>query len=64
MLAVAAGFLIVAGAVGLVANLVGGSGGGGTTIQLISANGTTTKARSARPGCGRTSVSVRSVILL
>jgi len=47
MLAVAAGFLIVAGAVGLVANLVSGSGeGGGTTIRLISANGTTARAEA------------------
>jgi anti-sigma-K factor RskA len=46
MLAVAAGFLLVAGAVGLIANLVGGSGGGGTTIQLISANGTTAKGEA------------------
>ena len=46
MLAVAAGFLIVAGAVGLVANLVGGSGGGGTTIRLISATGTTARGEA------------------
>ena len=46
MLAVAAGFLLVAGAVGLIANLVSGSGGGGTTIQLISANGTTAKGEA------------------
>lgn len=47
VLAVAAGFLLVAGAVGLVANLVSGSGGGGaTTIRLISATGTTAKAEA------------------
>jgi hypothetical protein len=40
MLAVAAGFLLVAGAVGLLANLVSGSGDDeGTTIRLISATG-------------------------
>jgi anti-sigma-K factor RskA len=47
MLAVAAGFLLVAGAVGLIANLVSGSGGdGATTIRLISATGTTAKAEA------------------
>jgi anti-sigma-K factor RskA len=47
MLAVAAGFLLVAGAVGLIANLVSGSGGDrGTTIQLISANGTTARGEA------------------
>jgi anti-sigma-K factor RskA len=39
MLAVAAGFLLVVGAVGLIANLVSGSGPSGTTIQLVSATG-------------------------
>ncbi len=47
MLAVAAGFLLVAGAVGLVANLVSGSGGdGATTIRLISATGTAARAEA------------------
>ena len=47
MLAVAAGFLLVAGAVGVIANLVSGSGGdGATTIRLISATGTTARAEA------------------
>jgi Anti-sigma-K factor rskA len=41
VLAVAAGFLLLAGAVALVADFVGSAGGdGGTTIRLISASGT------------------------
>jgi hypothetical protein len=39
MLAVAAGFLLVVGAVGLIATLVSGSGPRATTIRLVSATG-------------------------
>jgi anti-sigma-K factor RskA len=47
MLAVAAGFLLVAGAVALVANLVSGSGGDGATIiRLISATDATARGEA------------------
>lgn len=47
MLAVAAGFLLLAGAVALVADLLSGAGGGGgTTIQLISTRGTRAKGEA------------------
>ena len=57
VLALAAGFLVVVGAVGLILNLVSGSGGGATTtIQLISASGGAAKgeARVQQTPAGRT----------
>jgi anti-sigma-K factor RskA len=47
VLALAAGFLLIAGAVGLIVNVVGGAGQGDTTtIQLISATGGAAKGEA------------------